>query len=82
MGSSIQGGEPEEVFGSINEGLKNVVSMTDNTYYFYLVDELTGRPVTGESSIYPIEITTPAVWVPKLLPVMQVGLTAASVFNG
>ena len=82
MGSSIQGGEPEEIFNAVNEELKNAVSMTDNTYYFYLVDELTGRPVISDSSIYPIEITTPAEWVPKLLPVMQVGLTAASVFNG
>ena len=34
------------------------------------------------SGHYPIEIKTPSDVVPKLLPVMQVGLRAMSVFNG
>ena len=48
--------------------------------YFYLVDELTGLPVRGAG--YPIEITTPAEIVSKLLPVMQVGMRAMSLYNG
>ena len=48
--------------------------------YFYLVDELTGLPVLGYG--YPIVITTPSEIVHKLLPVMQVGMRAMSVYNG
>ena len=44
------------------------------------MDELTGLPVRGDG--YPIEITTPAEIVPKLLPVMQVGMRAMSLYNG
>ena len=58
--------------------------MTGGTMYFYLVDELTGKPVRAEG--YPIEITTASesgkMLVAKLLPVMQVGLRAMSVYNG
>ena len=51
--------------------------------WLYLVDELTGEPVVPEGeSIYPIRITKPAEVVSKLLPVMQVGLHAASLVNG
>ena len=56
--------------------------------WLYLVDELTGLPVIpevdddDEEAIYPIRITTPKDVVSKLLPVMQVGLHAASLVNG
>ena len=51
--------------------------------WLYLIDELTGKPVVPEGeSIYPIRITKPAEVVSKLLPVMQVGLHAASLVNG
>ena len=36
----------------------------------------------GDDAIYPIRITKPAEVVSKLLPVMQVGLHAASLVNG
>ena len=48
--------------------------------YLYLVDELTGLPVLGAG--YPIVITTPPEIVHKLLPAMQVGMHAMSLFNG
>ena len=67
-------------FGVID--IKEVFSdlMTKEKMYFYLVDELTGLPVRGDG--YPIVITTPAEIVHKLLPVMQVGMRAMSLYNG
>jgi DNA-binding transcriptional MerR regulator len=52
--------------------------------WLYLVDELTGEPVVPDEddATYPIRITKPAEVVSKLLPVMQVGLHAASLVNG
>ena len=50
--------------------------------WFYLVDELTGEPVRSTDGVYPIRITKPSEMVGKLLPVMQVGLHAASLVNG
>ncbi len=55
--------------------------------WVYLIDELTGEPVVletdgDEKPLYPIRITKPAEIVSKLLPVMQVGLHAASLVNG
>ena len=44
------------------------------------MDELTGLPVLGNG--YPIVITTPSDIVHKLLPVMQVGMRAMSLYNG
>ena len=64
-------GEIKKVFGDL---------MTKETMYFYLVDELTGLPVRGAG--YPIVITTPSEIVHKLLPVMQVGMHAMSLYNG
>ena len=67
-------------FGVID--IKEVFSdlMTKEKMYFYLVDELTGLPVRGDG--YPIVITTPSEIVHKLLPVMQVGMHAMSLYNG
>ena len=69
---------PTKVFDKIKEALGDL--MTKETMYLYLVDELTGLPVRGDS--YPIVITTPAEIVHKLLPVMQVGMHAISLYNG
>ena len=67
-------------FGVID--IKEVFSdlMTKEKMYFYLVDELTGLPVRGDG--YPIVITTPADIVHKLLPMMQIGIRAMSLYNG
>merc|ERR1719469_1584127 len=48
--------------------------------YLYLVDELTGEPVRADG--WPIKITEPAKVVSELLPVMQVGMRAMSIYNG
>ena len=53
--------------------------------WLYLVDELTGKPVVPEEddATYPILITKANLKVvEKLLPIMQVGLHAASLVNG
>lgn len=36
------------------------------SFWFYLVDEKTMQPVQDSSGLYPIEITTPAEFVPKV----------------
>ena len=47
-----------------------------------LLEELTGEPVRSADGVYPIRITEPSELVGKLLPVMQVGLHAATLVNG
>eukprot|EP00964_Phaeocystis_antarctica_P104474 scaffold69582_cov58-Phaeocystis_antarctica.AAC.6 len=78
FGEGVIENNPDKVFGKIKEALGDL--MTKETMYFYLVDELTGLPVRGAS--YPIVITTPSDIVHKLLPVMQVGMRAMSLYNG
>lgn len=78
-------GDFPDVVEKIKEGLGDLV--TGQVMYLYLVDELTGEPVRGNDGddggdTYPIEIRTPSEVVPKLLPVMQVGLRAMSIYNG
>jgi hypothetical protein len=78
FGEGVIEGSPTKVFGKIKEVLGEL--MTKETMYFYLIDELTGLPVRGDG--YPIVIATPADIVHKLLPVMQVGMHAMSLYNG
>jgi hypothetical protein len=78
IGSKVAAGKVGDAFETIKEGLGDLVK--GETMYLYLVDELTCEPVRAEG--YPIPITTPSDIVPKLLPVMQVGLRAMSIYNG
>ena len=78
IGSKFAAGKVGDAFETIKEGLSDLV--TGGTMYLYLVDELTCEPVRAEG--YPIVITKPSEIVPKLLPVMQVGLRAMSIYNG
>ena len=78
FGEGVIENNPSKVFGKIKEVLGDL--MTNEKMYFYLVDELTGLPVRGAS--YPIVITTPSEIVHKLLPMMQVGMRAMSLYNG
>lgn len=64
----------------IQEIIKNLC--VDEFLYLYLVDEYSMKPVVKENDpIYPIEITTPAEFVPKVLPLMKVGMKAMSLVN-
>ncbi|VEU38587.1 unnamed protein product [Pseudo-nitzschia multistriata] len=72
--------EPDALFETMKGKLKDVVTDDSKTMYFYLVDELTGKPVTGGK--YPIEITNPAEVVPTLLPYIKVGMTSMAVYDG
>jgi len=57
----------------------------DKPVYLYLVDELTGMPMDGDSDqpTYPIEITSPKEKLRELVPLMCLGITAMSlVSNG
>ena len=65
-------------FGVIKDSFQKLI--TKDELYFYLVDELTGEPIRAPG--YPIVITEPSEIVSKLLPVMQVGIRAMSVYNG
>ena len=72
LSSAISCGDPSDsvnsAIGKITEGEK---------LYFYLVDEYTMKPVIlDDDPSYPIEISTPAVFVPKVLPLMKIGLKA------
>ena len=78
FGEGVIESNPNKVFGKIKEVLGEL--MTKETMYFYLIDELTGLPVRGDG--YPIVITTPSEIVHKLLPVVQLGMRAMSLFNG
>jgi hypothetical protein len=78
FGEGVIENNPNKVFGKIKEVLGEL--MTKETMYFYLIDELTGLPVRGAG--YPIVITTPSEIVHKLLPMMQMGMRAMSLFNG
>ena len=80
LAKGVSEGDAEQTFGAIEAGLGDLV--TGQTMYLYLIDDLTGLPVRDASGKYPIKITKPAEVVPKLLPVMQVGMHALSVFNG
>ena len=78
FGDGVIEGGPDKVFSKIKEVLGEL--MTKDKMYLYLVDELTGLPVLGVG--YPIMITTRSDIALKLLPVMQVGMRAMSLFNG
>jgi hypothetical protein len=78
FGEGVIENNPNKVFGKIKEVLGEL--MTEEKMYLYLIDELTGLPVRGDG--YPIVIKTPADIVHKLLPMMQVGMRAMSLFNG
>lgn len=67
------------VFDAIGEALGDLV--VAERMYFYLIDELTaGAPVQCDG--YPIEITSPAAVVSKLLRLMQLTLRSMSLYNG
>ena len=78
FGKGVIEGDPNKVFGKIKKVFGDL--MTKERMYLYLIDELTGLPVRGDG--YPKVITTPSEIVHKLLPLMQVGLRAMSIFNG
>ena len=84
FGEGVTEEKPNKVFGTIKEALGDL--MTKETMYLYLVDELTGLPVRDkpkdEGGIYPITIRTPSDIVHKLVPVMQVGMHAITLYNG
>ncbi|KAK1747210.1 serine/threonine-protein kinase [Skeletonema marinoi] len=79
IGKKVAAGEVGMAFEIIKEEIikENLVG---NEMYLYLIDELTGEPVRAQG--WPIVITTPSELVHKLLPLMQVGMRAMSIYNG
>eukprot|EP00966_Prymnesium_polylepis_P324984 7380982-Prymnesium_polylepis.1 len=78
VGSAVMKGDSQNAFETIKAGLSDLV--TAEKMFLYLVDELKDEPVRCKG--YPIVITKPSDIVPKLLPVMQVGMRAMSIYNG
>lgn len=85
-------GKLASLFSTVSEGLDaGVVGSLDfsgmfkskDPFYFYLVDELTMEPVVPDEDdeTYPIQIDTPAAFVPKVLPLMRVSLKAMGCVN-
>ena len=64
---SITESDPVKFFKVVKKTFSNL--MTEETMYFYLIDELTGKPLIGDG--YPIEITKPSDFVSKMLPFVQ-----------
>jgi hypothetical protein len=75
---SISEDDPKKFFEIVKENFQKLI--TKETMYFYLVDELTGKPVGADG--YPIEITKPSDFVPKMLPLIHFGMRAMSIYNG
>jgi hypothetical protein len=67
-------------FEIIKEGIEDLT--VGKKMYLYLIDELTGEPVRAKGKGWPIEIKKPKEVVPKILPLMQLGMRAMSIFNG
>lgn len=74
--------KPEKMVGALNKRLKNLIIDETKTMYFYLVDDLTRKPVTKTGSPYPIEITKPSEIVLTLFPYLRYGLMTMSLYNG
>ena len=54
----------------------------EKSLYLYLVDEYTGKPMYDASGVYPVKIDVASDLVGKYMPMMRIGLQAASVANG
>ncbi len=74
----VAAGEVGKAFEIIKEGISDLI--VGEEMYLYLIDELTGEPVQAEG--WPLVITTPSEIVPKLLPLMMVGMRAMCIYNG
>eukprot|EP00984_Skeletonema_dohrnii_P002429 scaffold836_cov77-Skeletonema_dohrnii-CCMP3373.AAC.3 len=78
IGTNFAAGEIGTAFETIKEGIQDLI--VGDEMYLYLVDELTGEPV--EAKGWPLTITTPSETVPRLIPLMQVGMRVISICNG
>lgn len=77
-------------FGNFVENSKQTIDecmrkfLTDQTLYFYYVDELTMRPVVLQSRHgykYPFEITKPSEKIRSMLPLLKATLAGAKLLN-
>jgi len=78
ISTNFAAGDIDKAFETIKDGIKDLI--VGNEMYLYLVDELTGEPV--EAKGWPLIITKPSETVPRLIPLMQVGMIAISLCNG
>ena len=78
INSKVAAGEVGTAFEIIKKGIKDLIS--GNEMYLYLIDELTGEPIRADG--WPITITGPLEIVPKLFPLMLVGMRAMFFCDG
>eukprot|EP00984_Skeletonema_dohrnii_P008445 scaffold3107_cov77-Skeletonema_dohrnii-CCMP3373.AAC.5 len=78
IGMNVFAGDIDKAFETIKDGIQDLI--VGDEMYLYLIDELTGEPVRAEG--WPIVITTPSDLVPKLLPLMQLGMRGLSFCSG
>ena len=77
-----------EPLAALASEVANLVPPMDagaETYYFYLVDELTMAPIYPEADDderYPVVIKQPSQTMKKLLPLMNVALKGVMLYNG
>ena len=80
IGLKIASGEAGKALDIIKDGIRISDLIVGEEMYLYLIDELTGKPVQADG--WPLVITTPSELVPKLLPLMMVGMRAMCICNG
>lgn len=76
----VASGSKEAIMKAIASLIPDTKS--DQKLYLYLVDEYDMKPVYDPTGNFPIPITTPAEFIPKILPLLKVSLKAAAVVNG
>jgi len=54
----------------------------EKSLYLYSVDEYTGKSMYDASGVYPVKIDVASDLMGKYMPMMRIGLQAASVANG
>jgi len=72
--------EVNTFFDAVKDKFNSLVTNEEQTMYLYLIDELTGMPVKADG--YPITITRPSDFVPKMLPYIRNSLRIMSLYNG
>ena len=79
--NAVSGGKvTEKVRSAVESKLEDTFAdLKSDHLYLYLIDEVTGKPVTGDG--YPFQIKIASEEVRKLLPLMTLGLKAISAAN-
>ena len=75
----VVSGNKEAIAKAVSALIPDTTS--EHKLYLYLVDEYDMQPVYDPTGNFPIPITTPVEFIPKVLPLLKVSLKAAAVVN-